>query len=1042
MNLFEQLQSSLSGSYTVERELGGGGMSRVFIAHEAALGRKVVLKLLPHELSGAVSAERFRREIQFAAGLHHPHIVPVLSAGDADGLLYYTMPLVEGETLRALLTREGPLPASRAIPILRDVAKALAYAHGKGIVHRDIKPENILLTGHAATVTDFGIAKAVSAARAAEISLTQTGTSLGTPLYMAPEQWAGDPGTDHRADLYAFGCLAYELLTGRPPFAGTSPHALIAAHMQDTAEPVLKHAPETPEAIAQLVMQCLEKEPVKRPQSAEAILARLEGLQATYSSEYNLPALRRVLGFYGVSFAVVAILAWAAMIGLGLPDWVMPGAILVMALGLPAILLNVYVYRAARAGHALAQRVMSLLSWRRTALAGVLSIGLFALSVAAYMTLRAYGIGAAGTLVASGRFAPNDRLIVSDFTVNGLDSNLGPAFAEAARTALQQSRTISIMTPAELIGSLERMRRPQRGELDLDLARQIAQREGIRAVVHGEVTPLGTGYLVGLRLVAPDSGNTVQIFHATAATPDRLLGAIDDVTRQLRSKIGESLKWVRADPPLARVTTESLEALRHHTAGVRALNSLNFSTAAEQLEQAIALDSGFAMAWRALSAANGNLGRFPEMNRAAEMAYRFRDRATERERYHIDARYHVIIKGDRATNVRLLEEHDRRYPVAPTNNLIQSYLNRREFARAESLQKLLIARNPTAITYGNLPELLVNQGKLAEAESVLSLAAVSFPDGAANWQLGRARTMYAKGDWDAYERALDTLAMVGGSVRGVPSRAVALRMLAALALTRGQLGEYERLGRTAQRLMRAGGATNPNALQDSLTAAIIDILVRRRTDDGLRRLDATVNGILSKMQPARPLTLMVARLYALGGQPGRAHATLQRYLTEQRDTVLRRVDEPHIENVKAYIALAEGRYAEALAAFRAADVRPDGPINVFSFSLPRELGVTFEAAGRVDSAIAMLELYVALPNWQRHEMSAVLLANIPLHVDPVALADAYERLGQLHEMSGNHQRAAHYYTRFVDLWKNADTELQPRVGEARRRLANLQRRTG
>ena len=207
MQLLDQLQSSFGGAYTLERELGGGAMSRVFVAEETALGRKVVIKMLPPELAAALSTERFRREVQLAARLQHPHIVPVLSAGEAGGVLYYTMPLVEGESLRVIVAREGALAVSRAVGILRDVAEALEYAHGKGVVHRDIKPENVLVSGHAtAAVTDFGIAKALSVARApgADAAVTQTGTSVGTPLYMAPEQAAGDPATDHRADLYAW----------------------------------------------------------------------------------------------------------------------------------------------------------------------------------------------------------------------------------------------------------------------------------------------------------------------------------------------------------------------------------------------------------------------------------------------------------------------------------------------------------------------------------------------------------------------------------------------------------------------------------------------------------------------------------------------------------------------------------------------------------------------------------------------------------------------------------------------------------------------
>src|SRR5256714_8854735 len=228
--LREQLQKSLGGSYTLERELGGGGMSRVFIAEDPSLGRKVVVKVLLPDLAATVNIERFRREIQLAARLQHPHIVPVLAAGVSDGLPYYTMPLIEGESLRSRLARSGELPVQEAAKILRDVLGALSYAHHHGIVHRDIKPDNVLLTGNHAVVADFGVAKALSASTSPGTSLTSLGVALGTPAYMSPEQATADPTTDHRADLYSVGAMAYEMLTGHQVFSARSPQAMLAAH--------------------------------------------------------------------------------------------------------------------------------------------------------------------------------------------------------------------------------------------------------------------------------------------------------------------------------------------------------------------------------------------------------------------------------------------------------------------------------------------------------------------------------------------------------------------------------------------------------------------------------------------------------------------------------------------------------------------------------------------------------------------------------------------------------------------------------------------
>ncbi len=284
--LREQLQAALGSAYIIERELGGGGMSRVFVAEEARLRRSVVVKVLSPELAAALSAERFEREILMAAQLAHPNIVPLLTAGDAGGVPYFTMPFVEGQSLRARLARDGALPIPEAIGILRDVARALAFAHERGVVHRDIKPENVLLAADAAVVTDFGIARAITRARTEEMdsetglpaptTLTSVGMTLGTPQYMAPEQVIGDPTVDHRADIYAFGSMAFELLAGQTPFHGRTMHKALAAQINEVPPPIETVREDTPSSLASLISRCLEKDPDKRPQSARELLQALE----------------------------------------------------------------------------------------------------------------------------------------------------------------------------------------------------------------------------------------------------------------------------------------------------------------------------------------------------------------------------------------------------------------------------------------------------------------------------------------------------------------------------------------------------------------------------------------------------------------------------------------------------------------------------------------------------------------------------------------------------------------------------------------------
>src|SRR5690349_9747536 len=330
-------------------------MSRVFLAEEVRLGRQVVIKLLPPEMGAAVNVERFEREIQLAARLQHPPIVPLLTAGADGDLLYYVMPFIAGESLRVKLAREGELPVIETVRILREVVDALAYAHRNGVVHRDIKPDNILLSEGHAVVTDFGVAKAVTASTGGG-SLTSLGVALGTPAYMAPEQAAADPHVDHRADLYAAGVVGYEMLCGRPPIMAATPQATLAAQVTQIPEPVATHRPSVPGALSALIMRCLEKHPADRWENADELLHQLEvmatpsggltptGAGAPISSGTEAAIQRahpvRVAALFGTASLVVLGLVYALMVKLGLPDWVFPGAVALLVVGLPIMLLT------------------------------------------------------------------------------------------------------------------------------------------------------------------------------------------------------------------------------------------------------------------------------------------------------------------------------------------------------------------------------------------------------------------------------------------------------------------------------------------------------------------------------------------------------------------------------------------------------------------------------------------------------------------------------------------------------------------------------
>ncbi len=300
----QTLRAVLADTYRVDREIGHGGMATVYLARDLKHDRAVAIKVLRAELAQAVGGERFLREINIAAQLQSPHILPLLDSGEAGGLFYYVMPYVEGESLRGQIVREGTLTPSETMRLLRDIVDAVAHAHRHGVVHRDLKPDNVMTAERHALVVDFGVAKAMRDATEHH-DLTSIGISLGTPAYMSPEQAAADPDVDHRADIYAMGVMAYEMLTGKPPFTGT-PQSILAAQVTTLPLPLLSARPDVPPAIARLVMKCLEKDPANRYQSADELLTEIESMQtpaAAYVGVAGSPArgqLRLVLIAAGV----------------------------------------------------------------------------------------------------------------------------------------------------------------------------------------------------------------------------------------------------------------------------------------------------------------------------------------------------------------------------------------------------------------------------------------------------------------------------------------------------------------------------------------------------------------------------------------------------------------------------------------------------------------------------------------------------------------------------------------------------------------------
>jgi tetratricopeptide (TPR) repeat protein len=1052
--LRDRLQASLGNAYTLERELGGGGMSRVFVAEEMALGRSVVVKVLPPEMAAGVSIDRFKREIQVAARLQHPHIVPVLSAGETDGLPFYTMPLVEGASLRARLARGG-VTISETVGILREVARALAYAHDHGVVHRDIKPDNVLLSGGSAVVTDFGIAKALSAAKIAApgATLTQMGTSIGTPQYMAPEQAAGDPATNHRADLYAFGVMAYEMLAGRPPFHGLAPHKLMAAHMGERPQPILELRPDTPPLLADLVTRLLEKDPDARPQSASDVARVLESVTSgSGGSQSAMPEvllagrgmLPKALAVYAAAFVLVAVLAKAAIVGIGLPSWVFPGAIVVMTLGLPVILFTAYVHRTTHRAltstptltpggtPSLAQGTMATIamkasphvSWRRTTMGGLVAVGGFVALTAAWMIMRAMGIGPAGSLMAAGQMGERERVILTEFASPASDSMLGPTVTEAFRTNLAESENLHVMPASDVREVLRRMQREPSTKVDFAVAREIATREGMKAVIDGTVTELGGSYVLSARIVSAQTGEEMATFRETAAEAKDIIPAIDKLSRKLRSKVGESLRTIQNARTLDKVSTPSLAALQKYVAAIRALESEgDFAKGSALLEEAIALDSGFAMAYRKLAIELVNRFMSPDRVQATiQKAYEHRDRLSDAERYLTVAAYYDF--GPTPDHAKVISAYESLLDVEPDNvtalnNLAVEERYRRDYAKAEELAKRAIAVQPTAaVFYNNLAWSQVDQGKLREAQQTAELAARNLPRNSSSAVL-RAAMAQARGQVDSGVVTLDSLGRARSS--DLDAQNTVNTFLSAIAMTRGQLAEGLRLGRKANDAALGMGQTNA-PLQSLLNDVQAVAWFRGDKAQAEHALDQALvaHPLDSLPQLDRPYERLVW-VSSLVGRTDRAKAMLAAF-DKSRAAVRLPEDEAVRHRMVGHIAVAEKRYDDAVREYRAADVG-----QCAACALPN-VARAYDLAGNADSAVAVFARYTAAPSTPDR-----------FEIDALALAGAHKRLGELYEAKGEREKAASQYAKFIELWKNADPELQPHVREVKEKLARLQR---
>jgi tetratricopeptide (TPR) repeat protein len=1037
-----RLQEVLGDSYAIERELGGGGMSHVFLAEETRLGRKVVVKVLPPDMGAGVNAERFEREIQLAARLQHPHIVPLLTAGSEGDLLYYMMPFIEGESLRSKLGREGEQPTDEAIRLLSEVTDALAYAHEAGAVHRDIKPDNVMLSRGHALVADFGVAKAVGASNGDNhSSLTSIGVALGTPAYMSPEQAAADPHVDHRADIYALGAMAYEIFTGRPPFTGNTPQQVLAAHVTQEPDPITMHRDTIPPAVAGVIMKCLAKRPADRWQSAAELRSQWQ-VVATPNAGGTTPVSTRpvtpwatasteaagfahtpirIAAIFGAAAAAALVLVYALMIGLGLPDWVFVGAIALLAIGLPIMLATGRHEnrRAAAATTGLHTTtpvgLRAHATWRKAFLGGALAFGGLVVLAGGYMATRSLGIGPAATLMTAGVLGERELIILSAFENRTGDSTLGPTVTELLRISLSESPVLRIADPARMTESLARMQLPPDALVSESVAREIAERESIKAVIAGEIVPLGGGYLVSAKVVSA-TGDVLTAQQASAGDAGELVSAVAELSMKLRERVGESLRTIRRTLPLELVTTGSLRALRLYAQATQAEVSGDNDRAVALLEEAILEDSLFAMAHRKIATVlTNNFEQFGRARDAATRAYELRDRLTELERGYSIGQYHTDVTGRReealAAYRTLLERYPEDHRALNNSGVLYSQLGDDERAR-EFYQIALDLDSTWSPGFTNLAFEQKNLGEFDLAGKTLDAMEIRFPDNPSA-EDARGNLAVAQEDYDGAARHwTNVLEAQSGNLAW---RAGTSERLAFLLATQGRYREGEGHQDEALAALRQRGVPTQRLATWWGFARLMALPEHGPSEQLLGGI--TPEAMDSMAVPDRQYESII-QYFALSGDAARASEFLQK-MEQSGYPELGRDSRRDFDRSRGWAAIAAGDTDRGLDHMRAG-------IDGFACK-PCGLGamaIAHDAASNPDSALAYWEEYLDT-YWG--------LPSIEAWARPLA----FRRLGEIYESHGERDKAVEHYDRFVELWKNADAELQPQVTDTRERIARL-----
>ncbi len=935
-DLLEPLHRSLAWRYRIERELGRGGMATVFLAEDLKHHRPVAIKVLDPELAAAIGTERFLREIETAARLNHPQILPLHDSGTAEGLLYYVMPYVEGESLRERLGREKQLLLDDALRITREVADALEYAHSQGVVHRDIKPENILISRGHAVVADFGIARAIRAAGGAE--LTSTGLMLGTPLYMSPEQAMGGGELDGRSDQYSLGCVLYEMLAGQPPFTGPTGESLVHQHLSVVPRSVTDLRPSLPAGVAQALARALAKTPADRFATLAAFAEALVDRRARRPD-------RRRWAFVG---AAAVVLAAAAVVG-----W------------------------------AKREDLRALLHRRGPP-----------------------------------QVSKKDWIMVSEFDGPTDDPTLASAVRDLVGAALDQSAIVATVPRDQVRNALRMAGKPDSTRVDADLARELASRSSVRAVIEGRIERIGKGYSIVLRAVDADGGKVVVAASEVARNEEALIPSVGRLARRLREGLGENRGAIQANRwrTLTEAATPSFEAFRKFTRAFEFLINNDNLRAMALAKEALAIDPDFANAWGVVGYCYGNLGKRDSALAAFHEAQRRPERLTTSWRLFIAATL-AALEGNLPAALsaydEIIREDQSLYTAYNNRAWLQAQAGRVEealedFRRAEEASPFGPGQ---MVLYGKFQTLLF-LGRIEEARRV---------GGTLQGDMGRTAPLYValgSNDWRGAERVTTAIEADLTAPREV--RVPAIMVLASVDARRGSV----RAAALALDRARAEGeaAGRPNWIYPVLRARVLLAAVSGRPlgkpDAGLAR-DTTTPGTITRGLWA-----------AVAGDTFAAEQAFRALRPRAASELARQGAGPLL--LQAWLAGRARRWDEVVRLLAPAALQGEelGFVTDPVGRMPMRwlVAEAYERLGRADSAAAYLELVLSPARMYSNEQTLLGLPHSFAHQRLVLL---YARMGRLEE-------ARRHWEIFTATFTRPDPEMVPLIEEARAALASAE----